>query len=1056
MSEINHHDHEHNHNSTQTPQTPHEQDQRYWKSLEQWAGDAEFKKLAETEFQSSPLREESAGEEGWARREFLKLMGASLAMSTAGCIRRPVQKIVPYNKQPEEVTIGVSNYYTSTYSDGVEGLGILVRTREGRPLKIEGNPSHPLNKGGVSARAQASILSLYDPERLQGPRKQLQNPESKDNSGAVKREKRSNFDNVAVKYEEADEAIVKTLKKGGVAILTGHLSGPSAQSVVADFSSAFKAKHFTWEAIGYNDVREGQQAAYGTAVVPSYRFDKAKVIVSISCDFLGTWMAPTAFARQFAEGRKNPKEMSKLVVFDTNYSLTGANADVRVRIKPSQQLDVVMGLAHQIIVKKGQTKFAGQAAVTSSLAPFAGAAAKLGIDQALFEKLADDLIQNKGRSLVVAGGLQSQTEFSKDLQIAVNLLNSALENDGVTVDAKAGSLALQSGDAGLVHLIESIEKGEVQSLIVHRVNPLYSFADTERLKKAFRKLDLIVYSGDRSDETGMMADYILPDHHAMESWGDAEFSSGVFSIQQPTIRPMYDTRSFGLTLMTWGYIADLGPKDYKSLETYYDYVRAVWKNEVYPKAGKGLGFEQFWDKALQDGVVGQASGGSSARSFQPSALSGVKPAAGSAEFELVLYPTVMFADGTLSNISWLHELPDPITKIVWDNYASLSIAAAEKLSVKEGDMIELQLAGKKASLPVHIQPGLHDSVVAVAVGYGRTRAGKVGNGVGYNAFSLADLSKSGQSVFSGQALTLKKLGTKYQLAATQSHHVMEGRQIVAEATLKQYLKDESSGIHKHPIFSIWSGHAYNGHKWGMAVDLNLCTGCASCQIACQSENNIPVVGKKYVLQGREMHWIRIDRYYVGEPKEAEMVFQPVMCQQCDNAPCETVCPVLATVHTSEGLNDMVYNRCVGTRYCSNNCPYKVRRFNWFHFTKNIEKPLHLALNPDVSVRTRGVMEKCTFCSHRIKSVKAKANLEKRTLKDGEIKTACEQACPTNAIVFGDLNDEKSAVSQMFKKDKRAYALLEEFHAAPAVRYLSKIRNNDKDSRFSDAHKGGHS
>lgn len=1050
MSESNH--------DQETPKVPKETDNRYWKSLEQWAGDPEFQKMVETEFQSSPLREESSSEEGWARREFLKLMGASLAMtSAAGCMRRPVQKIVPYNKQPEEVTIGVSNYYTSTYFDGAEGLGILVRTREGRPLKIEGNPSHPLNKGGTSARAQASILSLYDPERLQGPKRLLQNAPQKNVKGEITRERRMSYDSVNTVYQEADEAIVKVLKKGNVAVLTGHLPGPSNRQVVADFAQAFGATHYVWEPLSYDDIIEGGKAAYGDASVPYYRFDKAKVIVSVDCDFIGTWMAPTTFSHQFTSMRKDPKTMSKYVAFDSNYSLAGANADVRVRIKPSQQLDVVLGLAHEIIVKKSQTRFAGNASVKSALEPFAGAAGKLGIDAALFERLASDLAANRGSSLIVAGGMVAQTAHARDLQVAVNFLNSALENDGSTVVGGAGMRSLTGSQAALENLIEAMEAGKVNTLIIHRANPVYASVYADRFVKALRKVELVISTADRVDETSRYADYIMPDHHPMEGWGDGEFAAGVFAIQQPTIRPMYDTRSFGLTLMTWGYIADQGPKDFKSLETYYDYVRSVWRGDVLAKAGKGKSFDAFWDEALQNGVVGDTNpaNGGSARSFKVDALSGIKRPAGG-EYELVLYPTVLFGDGTtLANVSWLHETPDPITKIVWDNYASVSIGTAEKLKLKQGDMIEIKVGEKTAKLPTHIQPGLHDGVVAVAVGYGRTHAGKVGNGIGLNAYTLATPVKNGV-VFSGQPATITKTGSNYRLAATQAHHSMEGRQIVAEATLKQYLKNESAGIHKHAVFSLWSGHAYNGHKWGMAVDLNTCTGCAACQVACQSENNIPVVGKKYVLQGREMHWLRIDRYYTGDPVNAQVVFQPVMCQQCDNAPCETVCPVLATVHTSEGLNDMVYNRCVGTRYCSNNCPYKVRRFNWFNFTKNIEKPLHLALNPDVTVRSRGVMEKCTFCVHRIKAGKAQASLEKRELKDGDIKTACQQACPTGGIVFGDLNDPNSEVAKAFKTNKRAYALLEEFHAAPAVRYLSKIRNNDQETLGNDhGHKGGH-
>lgn len=1044
MSDMKNMDHEHTHDHDHAPSAPVERDSRYWQSLEQWAGDPEFQKLAETEFQSSPLREGDA-EDGWARREFLKLMGASLAMASAGCIRRPVQKIVPYAKQPEEVTFGTDVFYTSTWFDGSEGLGLLVRTREGRPVKVEGNPMHPLNQGGVSARALSHLLALYDPERLQGPRRNLQNKE------------RTNRDTVTVTYEAADEAIVKSLKEGGVAVLTGPLAGPASRAVVSDFCQAFRATHYVWDPLNFQDLRDASRLSYGEETVPFYRFDRAKVIVSVDADFLGNWLAPTTFNRQFAEGRKNIKEMSKLVVFDSNYSLTGANADIRVRIKPSQQLDAVLGLAHEIIVKKGQTRFAGNAQIRQVLEPFADAAGRLGIEPALLEKLADDLVKNRGRGLIVAGGTETQTPWGRELHIAVNFLNSALDNEGATVDARSAFTGLSGSHRGLQTLIERMNKGEINTLIIHQANPLYSYPDVAALTEALKKVKLIVSTADRNDETARIANYVLPDHHPMEAWGDAEFVSGVYSIQQPTIRPLYDTRSFQLALMTWAYLAEQGPKRLSAYETYYDYLRAVWREEVLPKAGGGKGFEAFWDEALQKGVVGAESleRAATARTFRADALASIKPVQTAGPMELVLYPSTQFMDGSLSNVPWLHELPDPVTKICWDNYASISIGTAEKMHIKEGDMVELAVGARKVRLPAHIQPGLHDGVVAVALGYGRTAAGKVGNNVGLNVYPLAEIA--GESTrYSGAAVGLTKTGSNYKLASVQSHHVMEGRQIVVEATLNQYLKNPEAGIHRHAVFSIWSGHAYNGHKWGMAIDQNVCTGCSACMIACQSENNIPVVGKKYVLQGREMHWLRIDRYYVGDAKEAETVFQPMLCQHCGTAPCETVCPVLATVHSNEGLNDMVYNRCVGTRYCSNNCPYKVRRFNWFNYTKNIAKPMHMALNPDVTVRSRGVMEKCTFCVHRIKAGRIKASVEKRELKDGEIKTACQQACPTGAIVFGDLNDPNSQVAQIFKTEKRGYGVLEEFNTQPSVRYLSKIRNNDKDTRAADgAHKGGH-
>lgn len=1038
MSEI-HHDHDLESKKAQRPVI--ERDNKYWLSLEQYSNDPEFLKMAQTEFMSSPLRDgEASQEEGWARRDFLKLMGASLAMATASCVRRPVQKIVPYNKQPEEVTLGVANYYTSVVSDGTDVAGVLVKTREGRPIKIEGHPSHPVSGGGTSVRSQASILGLYDPDRLQGPRKNLFN------------EKRTNKDTIHVSWDDLDKAVSEQLKKGSVAVLTGTLSSPATRSVVSEFCQAFRAEHVVWEPLSYEEIREGQKRSYGDDVVPGYRFDQAQMVVSIDADFLGTWIAPTTFTKQFSKSRKDLSKMSRLVVFDSNYSLTGANADTRIRIKPSQQLDVVMGLLHEIIVAQGRSNYSGSSEVKSMLSAYKGVAQKLGIEEALFKKIASDLWEKRGRSLVVSGGLPTLTNDAVDLQVAVNFLNSVLENDGKTIEARSGNPALKASSSDLLDLVKKMKAGQVKTLIIHRTNPIYALPAELGFAEALAKVDMVITTSDRMDEVAQHAHYVAVDNHPMESWGDAEVVAGVFSLQQPTIRSMYDTRSFQLSLMTWAYLAKQGPKRLLEYETFFDYLKNYWKEEVFPKHGRGKSFEDFWEQALQDGFVGEPVN-SSSRAFRTNAFTSIKKAnAEQTGYELVLFPSVQLGDGSLNNISLLFELPDPITKIVWDNYACVSLATAQKLGIKTSGVVQLMIGEQKVEYPVHIQPGLHDDVVAIAVGWGRTHVGRVGNGIGINAFSLMRMMNN-QLIASGQGVQIEVLKKRYPLAQTQQHHSMEGRQIVVEATLKDYESKKDHLIHKHHIWNIWSGHAYNGNKWGLAVDLNSCTGCSACMVACQTENNIPVVGKKYVMQGREMHWIRIDRYYTGTPENPSAVFQPVMCQHCDNAPCETVCPVLATVHTDDGLNAMVYNRCVGTRYCSNNCPYKVRRFNWFNFTKKIEAPAHLALNPDVTVRTRGVMEKCTFCVQRIKEGKNKAKLESRPLKDGEIKTACQTACPADAIVFGDMNDPNSQLSQWFKNE-RAYALLEEWHAAPSVRYLAKIRNNDK-AGSDGAHKGEH-
>ena len=1017
-----------------------ERDRTYWRSFEDKENTEEFQKSLTTEFMSSPLREETSSEgdidggDKWARREFLKLMGASLAMTTAaGCIRRPVQKLVPYTKQPEEVTLGVSNWYTSTYFDGSEGMGLLIKSREGRPVHIQGNPSYPLNKGAVSSRAQASLLGLYDPERLQKPLRNLFN------------EKKSNKETVNVSWEDLDKKVVEETKKGGVHILTGNIASPATQAVIGDFCKAFNAEQTVWEPLASDDLLEGQKKSYGEAIMPSYRFDLAKTIVSIDADFLGTWLTPVTFTRQFAAGRKNPSAMSRMVSFDSTYSLTGANADIRFRIKPSQQFDVVMGLIYEV---SNLGKSASDSAKSMS-APYKDIAAKLGISAEAFKKVAEDLVKNAGESLVVTGGLQTRTEDSTSVQVAVNYLNSLLGNEGKTIQT-AGNPHIKASYDGLMALIKKMNAGSVKTLIIYRSNPIYSLAADFGFAEALKKVTTVIYAGDKMDETAVNAHFVATDNHALETWSDSEFSKGVFALHQPLIRTMYDTRSFQLSLMTWAFMANMGPKRLTTYETFYDYLRAFYKEEMAPKLSRGGDFEDFWNDLLQKGVHGEV-GTSGARSFKGDAVSSLKKKTATTGYELALYTKVQMGDGSLANVGWMQELPDPVTKIVWDNYASISLKTAESLKLKEGDLVEVKVGNKKLEIPAHIQPGLHDEVVAIAVGYGRTHAGKVGNDIGQNAYTLATI-KNDDVLFAGVPVEIKKTGGHYKLVTTQGHDSMEGRQIVVQATNKDYEKTKDANITKHHTWSIWSGHAYSGHKWGMAIDLNSCTGCSSCMTACQSENNIHVVGKKYVMQGREMHWIRIDRYYVGDTDAAETVFQPVMCQHCDNAPCESVCPVAATVHSSEGLNEMVYNRCVGTRYCSNNCPYKVRRFNWFNYAKLIEKPMHMALNPEVGVRTRGVMEKCTFCVQRIKEGKNKAKYDGKALKDGDIKVACETACPTDAITFGDLNDDNSRVAKIFKAEERSYALLEEWFAKPSVRYMSKIRNNDK---VTEVKKEGH-
>ncbi|MES2769766.1 MAG: TAT-variant-translocated molybdopterin oxidoreductase [Bdellovibrionota bacterium] len=999
----------------------------FWKSLDEKYQTEEFKAIAQKEFVTSPFATED-GTDGVARRDFLKLMGASIALASTACIKRPVDYIVPYAEHPPEITPGVANYYASSWTFQGETHGLVVKTREGRPIYLSGNKKHPINQNGISAIAQAQILSLYDPDRLQAP---------------VKRNEDGSYSKIT--WDKLDEEVTAVLKGGPVVLLSSSLNSPSTETLISDFFQGFKGKHVVWDSLGNDDVVAGQKASYGNTVAPRYRLDQAKMIVSIDADFLGTWSSSTELSRQFAQGRKPGKDMNKLVSFESMMSLTGANSDTRIPIAPSQQLTVAMGLINELVNNQKVSRYAGDGAVSKAASQFANAAEEIGMEKELLSQIAKDLWANRGASVVLTGGITTRTAQSADLHAAVNFLNTILENDGRAVDGTAVTTAAGGSYQDMKNLIQEMNEGKVSTLIIHRANPAYALPKSSGFVEALKKVKTVIYAGSHLDETGKLANYVAPDHHHLENWGDSEVQKGVYSIQQPTIRPLYDTRSLELTLISWAYQLDAGPSRLRDPDSWLDYLKKNWQNNLQKTAGVGGGFEDFWLTFLKEGVIDTSSRGgrrtapSTARQFLVGSLTKIqKPV--TKDVELVLYSKIGHADGSFANIAWLQEFPDPVTKIVWDNYFNVSPKMAHDLKIKEGTVIEVEANGVKMKLPAHIQPGLNAKTIAVAVGFGRTDAGSVGSNIGKNAFEYVNL-KGDVPVFSGQEAKVSVTGEKIELACTQGHHSMEGRQIVVQATLKDYLNNPGANIHRHKMLSLWGTHEYKGYKWAMVIDQNVCNGCSACVIACQSENNIPTVGKKYILQGREMHWLRIDRYYAGDEANPETVFQPMLCQHCDNAPCETVCPVLATTHSDEGLNQMTYNRCVGTRYCSNNCPYKVRRFNWFNYATPLKKPQTMALNPDVTVRSRGVMEKCTFCTQRIHEAKNTAKDQNRKVKDGDVVTACQEACATGAIIFGNVNDPESQVAKLFK-DPRSYSVLEEVNAVPSVRYQTKVRNSD--------------
>jgi molybdopterin-containing oxidoreductase family iron-sulfur binding subunit len=822
--------------------------------------------------------------------------------------------------------------------------------------------------------------------------------------------------------------------------------------LIRSFLTTFKnAKHVTYDPISVSAVLEAHGLTHGR-LLPRYRFDRADVIVSFDADFLGTWISPVEYTRGYTSRRRiDDRSPSKSyhVQIESRLSLTGSNADQRLRMAPGEIGHLATHLAARL------ARRAGVPFEEAGLTPTPMAAAVDGIAERLWGA--------RGRGLVISG--------SQDVRVQVlcNFINHIIGAYGTTVDLKGPSYQRWGNDGALGELRAELARGEVQALIVMGANPVYDLPDGAALTNDLKRVPLVVSTAERIDETASFAHFVCPDHHYLESWNDAEPVSGVVSLVQPTIAPLYDTRSRleSLSLWTTG-----------SSRPALELVRSHWERYIYADAkasGVSDPFERFWNRTLERGVVETYARDYSLTDsgFKFSAVRAIsrpdEPAPNS--FSLVLYPKVGMLDGRHAHNAWLHELPDPVTKVTWDNYACFSPAAARRLGIGDGDVVRVTAEGvPPLELPAFVQPGQHDGTVAIALGYGRAgtdRFAKVGPPwfearpmtglVGVNASTLVvtedfrpglesdvPVPTGGARQHSGRAVTVVKTGRKHELASTQIHHSLAGeegqepRPIVQEMTLAQ-LAAAATAQPQEREGDLWAAdHQSTGHRWGMAIDLNTCTGCSACVIACQAENNVPVVGQDEVRRKREMHWIRIDRYYGGTDEEPEVAHQPMMCQHCENAPCETVCPVLATVHSDEGLNEQIYNRCVGTRYCANNCPYKVRRFNWFDYPHE-DRLQNLVFNPNVTVRSRGVMEKCTLCVQRIEETKIEARRLGQPVADGAIKTACQQVCPADAIVFGDMNDPKSRVVAL-AESRRAYRVLEDLNTKPAVRYLQAVRH----------------
>jgi molybdopterin-containing oxidoreductase family iron-sulfur binding subunit len=944
-----------------------------------------------------------------SRRDFLKLFGFTIASAAvAASCEQPVRKAIPYLIRPEEITPGKANYYASTYFDGQDYCSILVKVRDGRPIKIEGNTLSSVTKGGTSARVQASLLSLYDEARYKSPR----------------------INKTETTWELLDNEIVSALKNmtaanSEVILVTPGIVSPSTSKVIEEFIKAYpNVSHIQYNQASASGMLLANERSFGKHIIPSYAFDKAERIVSFGADFLGTWISPIEFAKQYAKTRsltEGQKKLSRHIQFESNMSLTGSNADKRIPIKPSGEKVILANLYNEV------AKSVGAALQACPASPVE------------VSSLADDLLRYKGSSLIISGS------NDPEIQTIVNALNILLESYGRTIDLENPMLHLQGDDSEMVSFIEKLETEKIGGIIFFDVNPVYDYPEPEKLIRGMEKLEFTLAIASQINETADICKYVAADHHYLESWNDTEIKPGKYSLTQPAIYPLFDTRQAAESLLRWS----------GRTSSWHDHIKEHWQSDIIANSSGSDTFN-FWNKCLHDGVFELPDRKTSIPANIPSNIlaDSFEKFDGQSDMpEIQLYEKTGIGRGRHANNPWLQELPDPVSKATWDNYINIAPVDAKAAGWKTGDLLTID---DKIELPVLIQPGQAPGTASVALGYGRTVSGKAGKNTGKNVAGLIRLV-NGQRTYYMVPRKLERSGTGYQLAQTQTHHSMEGRAIIRNASLTDFLRNESAGNKMHAEIeklhtTIYKKHNYPGHHWGMAIDLNKCIGCSACVVACTAENNIPVVGKSEVLRAHEMHWIRIDRYYEGEETNPKVHRQPVMCQHCDNAPCENVCPVAATNHSDEGINQMAYNRCIGTRYCNNNCPYKVRRFNWFDYTNAdalkgntydaADMTLDLkrmVLNPDVTVRSKGVIEKCSFCIQRIQEKKLTAKLENRRLTDGEIIPACQQSCPADAIVFGDTNDPESKVSRFFA-DPRNYHLLEELHVLPSVGYLTKISN----------------
>ena len=976
---------------------------KYWKGLAELNNDPLVDKLSKNEFvEEIPVDEFLSNvevtEPSTSRRDFLKFLGFSTAAATLAACEAPVNKVIPHVVKPEEIVPGVANYYASTVYDGHDFASVLVKTREGRPIKLLSNGTC------TNARVQASVLSLYDSSRLKNPYKNGLESDWKTVDSEIKS-----------KLEEISK------QNGKIVLLSSTVISPSTEKIINSFSKKYNNfRHIQMDSISSHGALEANLETFGVRALPNYHFDKADVIVSFGADFIGNWGSPNN-EKDYSKSR-NPKHgyMSKHYQIESTLTLTGSNADERIQIKPSEQAGLLSNLYNALNGSKPDNRISK---IVSSL--------------------------KKAKSSIVVCNSNK-----KEVQLLVNSINEKLGNYNNTIDMNNPSFLRKGNDNEVKQLLSEMNEGKVQALITYNTNPSYTLSNAKDFNKGLEKVNLKISTALSMDETSSNMDYVCPDSHNLESWGDANPSNGEYTLMQPTINPLFNTRQFQDSMLKW-----MG-----STEKYYDLLKSSYTN---------------WDSKLHDGYFTTQKIKYLLKSNFSSPSFNIPPISEKIEFETS--EKISMGDGFQSNNPWLQELPDPLSRACWDNYLTISASTAQEIGVKNwnisngalnGSLVNITMGDKTLEkVPVMIQPGQAKGTVSLAVGYGRTKAGKCGNNIGHNAYPFID----------GGIVDIEVLDGVHEFAAVQLHHTMMGRDIVKETTLIDYIKDPSSGNHREKYYThdgpktsdqvtLWDEHDLDtGHFWNQSIDLSLCTGCAACVIACHAENNVPVVGKEEVRKSRDMHWLRIDRYFssdmtkeksaaekistidmyseMEDPSEKpEVVFQPVMCQHCNHAPCETVCPVAATTHSNEGLNHMTYNRCIGTRYCANNCPYKVRRFNWFKYSENEKFDYHMnndygkmVLNPDVVVRSRGVIEKCSMCIQMIQEIKLKAKMSGRPVSDEDVQTACSSACSTGAMTFGDANNPSHKIHEL-KKDPRKYDLLDHLNVAPSVFYQTKVRN----------------